>query len=92
MENFEVVELLGEGSYGQERLFDCKRAIFTLELISRQINSQNKASLVKRKYDQKLFVIKEVKIRGMTDEEKNKAMKEVENLKKLRNLTRHIVE
>ena len=66
--------------------------VFILELVSCQIYSLKKASLVKRKYDQKLFVIKEVKIRGMTDEEKNKAMKEVENLKKLRNLTRHIVE
>ena len=28
----------------------------------------------------------------MTDDEKEKAMKEVENLKKLRNLTQHIVE
>ena len=66
--------------------------VFVLKLVSCQIYSLNKASLVKRKYDQKLFVIKEVKIRGMTDEEKNKAMKEVENLKKLRNLTLHIVE
>ena len=52
----------------------------------------HKASLVRRKYDKKLFVIKEVEIRGMTDDERKVAMKEVENLKKLRNLTQHIVE
>ena len=51
-----------------------------------------KANLVRRKYDQKLFVIKEVEIRGMTEDEKEVAMKQVENLKKLRNLTQHIVE
>ena len=65
---------------------------FVVEDRNKVLHNLNKASLVQRKYDQKLFVIKEVKIRGMTDEEKKIAMKEVENLKKLRNLTKHIVE
>ena len=99
MENFEILKVLGEGSYGQDRLSKWDRIFvnviiyfFVVEDRNKVLHNLNKASLVQRKYDQKLFVIKEVKIRGMTDEEKKNAMKEVENLKKLRNLTKHIVE
>ena len=89
------MDRIGYGQYRSNKVFQERRDFGYFPHIytkSRNFHNLNKASLVRRKYDQKLFVIKEVKIRGMTDEEKKIAMKEVKNLKKLRNLTQHIVQ
>ena len=98
MDNFEEIRTLGIGGFGQDRRLDfyLNREVhfWFLEVAFWviKVDSLRKATLVRSKQDRKLFVIKEINIAGMTDIETKEAMKEVEILKKVRNLTKHIVE